>query len=197
MKIVLGLGNPGTRYRWTRHNVGYMVADALAERLGASFDEPRGELGELAWTAESEVGDERVLLAKPRTFMNLSGSAGAALLRRYRAAPSSLIAVFDDADLAFGRVRVRSEGSHGGHNGVRSLIEVLGIREFPRVKLGIRGEGRLESDLAEYVLKPFLTEERPAVAAMVSAGADAVECAIAEGLEAAMRRFNGSASRGD
>ncbi len=191
MRIVLGLGNPGPKYRWTRHNVGFMVADALAERHGASFSAPGGALGDLAWIAETRLGDVPVRLAKPTTFMNLSGRAALELCRRFRVGPERLVVAFDDADLAFGRVRVRAEGSAGGHNGVRSILEVLGTREFPRVKLGVRGVTRAESDLADYVLRPFLPDERPEVAAVVSRGADAVECLVTEGIDAAMRRFNG------
>jgi PTH1 family peptidyl-tRNA hydrolase len=123
--------------------------------------------------------------------MNLSGRAAAALCRRFTAEPSDLLVVYDDADLALGRVRVRPEGGAGGHNGIRSLIEVLGTPAFPRVKLGVRGEGRDARDLADYVLDKFLPDERPIVARMVASGADAVETVVAEGVATAQRTFNG------
>ena len=190
MRIVLGLGNEGPEYRGTRHNVGFEVADVLAERTGAAFT-ARGDLGRLAFTAAAEIEGERIVLAKPRTLMNLSGRAAAALCRRYDVEAADLLVVYDDADLALGRVRVRPEGGTGGHNGIRSLVEVLGTKAFPRVKLGVRGEGRDARDLADYVLDRFLPAERETVARMVALGADAVEAVVASGVEKAQRAFNG------
>jgi PTH1 family peptidyl-tRNA hydrolase len=190
LKVVLGLGNDGPEYRWTRHNIGFMVADAVASRCGATFS-ARGDLGRLTWSVETTYGGQRVVLAKPRTLMNRSGQAAAALQRKYGVEPHDFIVVFDDADLVFGRVRVRAEGGAGGHNGVRSLIETLGAREFPRVKLGVLGEGRHSRDLADYVLDGFLPDERPVVATMVELGADAVEAVLRDGVDAAQRAFNG------
>lgn len=189
MKLVLGLGNDGPEYRWTRHNVGFMVVDAIALRCRAAFA-ARGDLGRLAYSVETEWAGERVVLAKPRTLMNRSGQAAAALGRKYDVAPQDLLAVYDDADLAFGRVRVRPEGGAGGHNGVRSLIEVLGTREFARIKLGVLGEGRHSRDLADYVLDAFDRDERPLVLRMVELGADAAEMAVREGVPAAQAAFN-------
>jgi PTH1 family peptidyl-tRNA hydrolase len=191
LKVVLGLGNEGPEYRWTRHNVGFMVADEIASRCGAEF-QAGGDLGRLTWRAETTYGGERVVLAKPRTLMNRSGQAAAALQRKYGAEPQDFIVIFDDADLAFGRVRVRPEGGAGGHNGVRSLIDTFGVREFPRVKLGVLGEGRHSRELADYVLDGFLPDERPVVGTMVELGADAVEAVLREGVEAARRAFNGA-----
>ena len=195
MRIVVGLGNEGTEYRGTRHNVGFEVVDVLAERCGAAFS-ARGDLGRLTWTATAVIAGERVVLAKPRTLMNLSGRAAAALCRKHMAAASDLIVVYDDADLALGRVRVRPEGGTGGHNGLRSLVEVLGTPVFPRVKLGVRGEGRDARDLADYVLDRFLPDERPVVATMVGSGADAVEAVVGQGVAAAQRAFNGDLAGG-
>jgi len=190
LRIVVGLGNEGAEYRGTRHNVGFEVAEVLAERSGAAFT-ARGDLCRLTWTAAAEIAGERVVLAKPRTLMNLSGRAAAALCRKYAAEAADLVVVYDDADLALGRVRVRPEGGTGGHNGIRSLIEVLGTPAFPRVKLGVRGEGRDARDLADYVLDRFLPDERPVVAKMVGAGADAVEAILGSGVALAQRSFNG------
>jgi PTH1 family peptidyl-tRNA hydrolase len=190
LKVVLGLGNEGPEYRQTRHNVGFMVVDAIALRCGASFA-ARGDLGRLTWTAETEYGGHRVVLAKPKTLMNRSGQAAAALRRKYGAEPGDFIVVFDDADLAFGRVRVRPDGGAGGHNGIRSLIESFGGGEFSRVKLGVLGEGRHSRDLADYVLAPFHPDERPVVATMVDLGADAVLAVLKDGVALAQRAFNG------
>ena len=189
MRVVLGLGNEGPEYRHTRHNVGFMVADAIALRCGQAFD-ARGDLGRLTWTAETEYGGERVVLAKPRTLMNRSGQAAAALRRKYGVEPKDFVVIFDDADLAFGRVRVRPDGGAGGHNGVRSLIESLGAGEFSRVKLGVLGEGRHSRELADYVLGPFQPDERPVVSTMVDRAADAVEAVLRDGVEPAQRAYN-------
>ncbi len=189
MRVVLGLGNEGAEYRHTRHNVGFMVADAIALRCGQVFD-ARGDLGRLTWTAETEYGGQRVVLAKPRTLMNRSGQAAAALRRKYGAEPMDFVVIFDDADLAFGRVRVRPDGGAGGHNGVRSLIESLGAGEFSRVKLGVLGEGRHSRELADYVLGPFQPDERPVVSTMVDRAADAVEAVLRDGVEPAQRAYN-------
>lgn len=191
MRVVLGLGNDGPEYRFTRHNVGFMVADAVALRCGAAFD-ARGDLGRLTWTAETEYGGQRVVLAKPRTLMNRSGQAAAALRRKYGAEPRDFVVVFDDADLAFGRVRVRPDGGAGGHNGVRSLIESLAVGDFSRVKLGVLGEGRHSRELADYVLGPFHPDERPVVSTMVDRAADAVEAVLRDGVELAQRAYNAS-----
>jgi PTH1 family peptidyl-tRNA hydrolase len=191
LKVVLGLGNDGPEYRFTRHNAGFMVAEAIASRCGATFS-ARGDLGRLTWITETDYGGQRVVLAKPRTLMNRSGQAAAALRRKYGVEPGEFIVVYDDADLAFGRVRVRPEGGAGGHNGVRSLILSLGVGAFPRVKLGVLGEGRHSRDLADYVLSPFHPDERPVVATMVDLGADAVEAVLKDGVEAAQRAYNGA-----
>ncbi len=190
MKIVLGLGNPGARYARTRHNVGFRVLDLVAERAGARFSRTE-DLGGLCSRAEALVAGAEVVLAKPRTYMNRSGRAGAALLERYRAAPEDLLVVHDDADIALGRIRIRGGGSAGGHNGLRSLIAALGTSEFPRVRLGVRGMAREDEDLVDYVLEDFEDAERDAADAMVAAGADAVAAVLEEGLTAAMNRFNG------
>lgn len=193
MKLVLGLGNDGPEYRWTRHNAGFMVADEIARRCGAAFA-ARGDLGRVTYSAETTWDGERIVLAKPRTLMNRSGQAAAALSRKYGIEPADLIVVYDDADLAFGRVRVRPEGGTGGHNGLRSLVEVLGTGSFPRVKLGVLGEGRHSRDLADYVLDAFLPDERPVVLRMVELGADAAGAVLRDGVEAAQSAFNGASA---
>lgn len=195
MKIVLGLGNPGERYAGTRHNLGFRVVDELARRHSVAFRR-RDELSDQSWTAETTIASEDVVLAKPRTFMNRSGRAGASLLRRFDLAPADLLVIHDDADLELGRVRVRPSGGAGGHNGLRSLIATLGSGEFPRIKLGVRGAGRERVDLAEYVLGEFDPSERSVVAALAALGADAVEAVLASGVESAMNAWNGKSAGG-
>lgn len=190
MKIVLGLGNPGARYHATRHNLGFWVLDLLAERQGVSLSR-RDAITDLALLAEVEVSGQPAVLAKPRTFMNRSGRAGQALQRFFGTALEDLLVVHDDADLELGRLRIRREGSAGGHNGIRSLIASLGGGEFPRIKLGVRGVGRGEGELADYVLDAFAEDERPTAQALAAAGADAVEAVLREGIASAMNLWNG------
>jgi PTH1 family peptidyl-tRNA hydrolase len=185
MRLVVGLGNPGARYRRTRHNVGYMVADELAARGRAG----RGREEHEAWVAEAVLGGEPVLLVKPLTFMNRSGAAVERLLGARGGEVSDVIAVLDEVALDLGALRIRERGSHGGHNGLRSLIECLGSDEFTRVRVGIR-RGEITPDLADYVLSDFPPEDVLVVQEIVGWAADAVECVIRDGPAAAMNRFN-------
>lgn len=182
----MGLGNPGERYRRTRHNVGFLVVDELAARAGAG----RGREEADAWMAPARLAGQDVLLAKPMTFMNRSGSSVERLLGAYEAMPGDVLVVVDDVALELGHLRVRERGSHGGHNGLRSLIESLGTEEFPRVRVGIR-KGEPPEDLASYVLSDFPQEDVLVVQEMVGFAADGVECALRDGVPAAMNRFNG------
>jgi PTH1 family peptidyl-tRNA hydrolase len=186
MRLVVGLGNPGDRYRRTRHNVGFLVVDALAARAGLR----RGHEEADAWVAEVELAGQPVLLVKPLVFMNRSGLAAERLLAAHGANPLDLVVVLDDLALELGALRVRERGSHGGHNGLRSLIDVLGGEEFPRVRVGIR-KGELPADLADYVLSDFPEDDVLVVHEAVGFAADAVSCLLAEGTAAAMNRFNG------
>ena len=186
MRVVVGLGNPGDRYRRTRHNVGFMVADALFARSGVARWREEGD----AWTAEVLVGGEDALLVNPATFMNRSGVAVERMLAARGVGPGDLVVVLDDVALDLGTLRVRERGSHGGHNGLRSLIESLGTEEYPRVRVGIR-KGEPPVDLADYVLSDFPQEDVLVVQETIGWAADAVESALAEGVPAAMNRFNG------
>jgi PTH1 family peptidyl-tRNA hydrolase len=187
MRFVVGLGNPGERYRRTRHNAGFMVVDALASRAGVRHGGERAEV----WVCPAEVGGEQTLLVKPLAFMNRSGVAVDQLLSGKGGAVQDLVVIVDDVALDLGRLRIRERGSHGGHNGLRSLIEVLGTDEFPRVRVGIR-KGEIGEDLAGYVLESFPAEDVLVVQEAVGRAADAVECLIHEGVAAAMNRFNGA-----
>jgi len=189
LRIVLGLGNPGPRYRESRHNLGFRVIDRLAEACNLKL-ESRSDLGHSAAVAEYEGPGGEVVLARPNTFMNLSGRAGGALRERYGAAPADFVVVYDDVALDLGRIRVRGCGTAGGHNGVASLIETWQDDGFPRVRLGIRGEREEDEDLADYVLGAFPAEERPVAQALVEAGAKAVDCILEHGLSVAMNEFN-------
>lgn len=185
MRVIVGLGNPGERYRRTRHNVGFMVVDALAARWGAGKGQVHGE----AWTARVTRGELELLLVKPLTFMNRSGAAVEELLIAGGQTAQDVVVIVDDVALPLGQIRVRPRGSHGGHNGLRSLAEVLGSDDFPRVRVGIRKD-EAPADLAEYVLAEFPQDDVLVVQEMVGTAADAVECLLEEGPEAAMNRFN-------
>ena len=190
LAIVVGLGNPGQTYRGTRHNVGFWVLDRLAERSGVVF-RAEGELRKYAWVARTRLAGKDVVLAKPRTYMNRSGRGVAALCRLYSTEPQDLLIVHDDADLEIGRLRIRKGGGAGGHNGVRSLIEVLGESDFTRIRVGVRGPERNEEDLADYVLSGFTEEDRPIAEETCDLAADAVEFLLRQGLAETMNRYNG------
>lgn len=184
MKLVVGLGNPGTRYRHTRHNVGFMVVDTLADRwrIGVGGRRHEAELG------VGEIRGERVVLAKPQTFMNASGDSVAKLRRLYRLDPPEILAVYDDLDLPLGKVRLRGDGGAGGHNGVASLIGVLG-KGFPRLRVGI-GRPPGGADPVGFVLDAFEARESAAIQDALLRAADAVESWVADGLEPTMNIVN-------
>jgi peptidyl-tRNA hydrolase, PTH1 family len=186
MRLVVGLGNPGERYRRTRHNVGFMVVDALAAELGHPHWHPEPE----ALVARVDVDGAPVLLAKPQTFMNRSGLAVAPLLAETGSQPADVLAVVDDVVLDLGTLRMRERGSHGGHNGLRSIMECLDSEDFPRLRIGVR-KGEQGGDLADYVLAPFPEEDVLVVQEMVGYATEAVLCALREGTAVAMSRYNG------
>lgn len=185
MRIVVGLGNPGPRYRWTRHNVGFMVLDSLAARLDTGFD--REKYGGLI--AVTTRGGEKVMLLKPLTFMNHSGDAVARAVRNNIESLDDLLIVVDDVHLPLGTLRLRANGSSGGHNGLKSIMERLGTEAFPRLRLGV-GETAPGGGLTDHVLGRFTADEKPAVEKMISDGAGAVFCFLDRGIGQAMNEVN-------
>jgi len=185
MKLVAGLGNPGAQYRGTRHNVGFDVLDLLAERRGLTFAAARVDALEARWRR----AEGQVVLAKPLTFMNRSGTAVAGLARYYRVDVADLLVVCDDVNLPFGRLRARGSGSEGGHNGLRSIAETLGTTDYARLRVGV-GRGDDRRDLADHVLSRFTPEETAGLEGVVARSADAVEAWIADGLSAMMNAYN-------
>ena len=185
MTIVVGLGNPGRRYAGTRHNVGFDVADVLAARCGAEWEAaPRG--------IEALVARDRaagIVVAKPLTFMNMSGPAVVGLLQFYKAPVDRLLVIVDDINLELGRLRARAGGSAGGHNGLKSVIGALGSDAFARLRVGV-GRGDARRDLAGHVLAAFDPDERTIVAEAVGRAADAADLFSAEGIGPVMNRFN-------
>ena len=185
MKLIVGLGNPGRRYRDTRHNVGFEVVDELARRARVGFEAAPAE----ALMARAGPGGPAVMLAKPLTLMNLSGVAVADLARYFRIAVADVLVVADDASLPLGRLRARAQGSDGGHRGLRSIIERLGTEEFARLRVGV-GRGDPRRDLADHVLARFDPDERTPAETAVLRAADAAEMFVTLGIAAMMNQFN-------
>ena len=186
--LVVGLGNPGPQYEKTRHNIGFMVADVLAARLGAPFKVHKRSGAEIV---PGRLGNRPVVLAKPRTYLNESGRHVGPLAKFYSVAAGDVIVIHDELDIDFGRIRLKIGGGEGGHNGLRSVANALGTKEFQRVRIGIgRPPGR--KDPAAFVLENFGSTERPEVPVICEQGADACELLIEVGLEAAQNQLHGS-----
>ena len=187
MKLIVGLGNPGPEYRETRHNVGFKVADEIARRHGLSFALAPSQVPETF--VAKRFGGDPVMLAKPLTYMNRSGEAVAALARYYDVDPADLLVVVDEIDLPFGRMRARASGSAGTHNGLRSVVDRLGTRDFPRLRLGV-GRGDARRELANHVLSKFEADEQAALDTFITRAADAAEMFAVEGIAKVMNTFN-------
>ena len=186
MYIIAGLGNPTAKYEHTRHNVGFDVIDVLAEKYNIKVTEKKHR----ALCGTGVIGGEKVLLVKPQTFMNLSGESIAAILNFYKLDPArQLIVIYDDINLAPGKLRIRKKGSAGGHNGIKNIIACTGTQEFMRIRVGV-GEKPQDWDLADYVLSCFSREERAAVEDAMTDAADAAELMIRGQADAAMNKYN-------
>ncbi len=186
MKLIAGLGNPGPKYAESRHNVGFMVVDELARRWATDcsrYDRhAQGQLG------RTERGDLTLLLLKPQTYMNLSGQSVAACARYYKLDRTDVLVVFDDVDLPVGQLRLRPNGSAGGHRGLDDVIRHFGSDDVPRLRVGIGKVAR--SDTVDHVLGRFTADERTVMQSAIAEAADATECWVAEGMTAAMNKFN-------
>lgn len=185
--IVVFLGNPGDKYENTRHNVGFMTADALGERL----NKPIQRLKFKALTNVVEYGGCRVLLMKPTTYMNLSGEAVREACLFYKLPPERVLVVSDDVSLPVGKLRLRRSGTAGGHNGLRSIIGQLHSDQFPRLKIGVGGKPHPDYDMADWVLGKFSKEDRKAIDAALEKALDAIECVFRQGIDKAMSLYNG------
>jgi len=184
--LVAGLGNPGREYRLHRHNVGYMVLDELARRYELLFSRQQAQ----ALVVDLRLGERQVLLAKPKTYMNLSGNSVGQLLNFYQIPDERFILVFDDIDLPIGTLRIRPGGGSAGQNGAKSVIQRLGTQEFPRLRIGVdRPPGKKAA--ANYVLRPFSKEQQEVMEFVLPRAADAVEEFVRAGIDAAMNKFNG------
>ena len=184
-KLVVGLGNPGEEYEYTAHNLGFLVVDRLAERNGIKI----GRQDSMAHVGQGTVAGKRVLLAKPQTFMNVSGESVKGLLVKHEIAPGDLILIYDELDLPWQSLRIRSRGSAAGHRGVGSVIRTVGTDDFPRVRLGVHG-GRREKDGAQIVLGKLKRAQKQELDEILDHASQAVESIIAEGVEKSMAKFN-------
>ena len=179
--LIVGLGNPGAQYEKTRHNVGFMVADALAGRVGSAFSSHKKSNSDIV---QARLGRRSVVIAKPRTFMNLSGQPVAALARFFSVDAANIVVVHDELDIDFGALRLKLGGGEGGHNGLRSISQHLSTKDYLRVRVGVgRPPGRM--DPASFVLKPFSAAERKDLGVIVEEAADAAELLLSAGLESA------------
>jgi PTH1 family peptidyl-tRNA hydrolase len=185
VKLLVGLGNPGEEHRATRHNVGYLVVEELSRRHGGPPEERRAR----SLVCRARIGPEDLILARPLTYMNRSGGAVEALLSWSGAGAGVLLVICDDLYLDLGTVRLRPRGSHGGHNGLRSIIETLGTREFARLRVGV-GPAEPGTAYADFVLAPFPRADRDRLEEVVGLAADCAEAAVVEGVPKAMNRFN-------
>ena len=185
--LIVGLGNPGKEYTHTRHNCGFQTIDILAQSLGCKVDKGKfqGLYGQTSYKGK------KLFLLKPQTYMNLSGRSVLQLSAYYHIPPARIIVLFDDISLEPGRLRVRADGSAGGHNGIKSLIQELGSQDFPRVKIGVGAKPNQEQDLADWVLSGFSPAEKKALEASLPKAAEAALCIIEKGVPEAANRFNG------
>ena len=184
--LIVFLGNPGPRYEMTRHNAGFMAADAMAKEKNLSIDKSRFK----ALTASCDIGGESVLLMKPQTFMNLSGDAVSQAVKFYKIPPEHVIVVSDEISLPIGKLRIRTKGSAGGHNGLKDIIAKLGTDAFPRIRIGVGAPPHPDYDMADWVLSSFKNQDAEDMLAAAARAAEAAQCYITQGADRAMNRFN-------
>lgn len=185
MRLIVGLGNPGPEYQWTPHNLGFLAVDELANRGGIGVERPEAQ----ALVGLGKVAGKEVILAKPQTYMNLSGNSVGRLMDKYEVEPGELLVMFDERDLPWGMIRIGERGSPGTHNGAKSVISAVGTQEFARLRLGC-GPDHPVDDLAAYVLRPMKKNELELAGEMVANAGDAVELLLTQGIAAAMNKYN-------
>lgn len=183
MKMIVGLGNPGSEYAKTRHNIGFMLVDKLAENLKVAVNKSKYK----ALIGEAHIGQEKVLLVKPQTYMNLSGEAVGPLARWHKLNAEDIIVVYDDMDLPLGKLRIRAKGGSGGHNGMKSIISVLGTEDFPRMRIGI---GKNQANTVNHVLGKFNAEETAELEKTIEQTLLAVQTWVRQDINASMNKYN-------
>ena len=186
--LIVGLGNPGKDYAHTRHNAGFRCLDILADNLGCKVDKLKFQ----GLYGQANYNGRKIFLLKPQTYMNLSGRSVLQLSAYFNIPPQRIIVLFDDISLVPGRLRIRADGSAGGHNGIKSIIAELGSQDFPRVKIGVGGKQNPEQDLADHVLSGFSSLEEKALSSALDRAADAALCIIEKGVPETANRYNGS-----
>ena len=186
--LIVGLGNPGREYERTRHNAGFRALDVLADKLGCKIDKGKFQ----GIYGQANYGGKKLMLLKPLTYMNLSGRSVLQLSAYFNIPPQQIIVLFDDISLAPGRLRIRADGSAGGHNGIKSIIQEVGSQAFPRVKIGVGAKPNPQYDLADWVLSTFSAQEEKALAVALENAADAALAIMDHGVPEAANRFNGS-----
>lgn len=186
--LIVGLGNPGKEYAGTKHNCGFRAIDIIAEQVGCKIDKAKFQ----GLYGQTTIQGTKVYLLKPQTYMNLSGRSVLQMSAYFNIPPQRIIVLFDDISLEPGRLRIRSDGSAGGHNGIKSIIAELGSQEFPRVKIGVGAKPHKDANLADWVLSGFTVQEEKALAVSLKNAADASICIIEKGIYEAANRFNGS-----
>lgn len=184
--LIVGLGNPGKEYAFTRHNAGFLTLDYLSDKLGVKINRSKFK----ALVAEGVIGDKRVLLMQPQTFMNNSGEAVIEAVNFYKIKPENVIVIFDDISLPVGKMRIRKNGSAGGHNGIKSIIAHLGTQDFPRIKIGVGEKPHKEMDLADWVLSKFPQDEQKVLFEKFGDASEAVKLMVSGKFEEAMNKFN-------
>lgn len=184
--LLVGLGNPGREYENTRHNAGFMVIDKICEEYGCKVEKIKHK----SLLGECRMGDCRVLLAKPQTFMNLSGQAVQEIAAFYKIPPENTIIIFDDISLPVGKIRIRRNGSDGGHNGMKNIIYLSGSDRFPRIKVGVGAKPHPDYDLKDWVLSRFTGEDAKAIDTATKNAADAAKCIITDSVDSAMNKFS-------
>ena len=186
--LIVGLGNPGKEYAHTRHNAGFRALDVLADKLGCKADKLKYQ----GLYCQVNYGGRKVFLLKPQTYMNLSGRSVLQLSSYFNIPPQRIIVLFDDISLVPGRLRIRGDGSAGGHNGIKSIIAELGSQDFPRVKIGVGGKAHPDQDLADHVLSGFSAKEEKDLRSALERAADAALTVMDKGVAEAANRYNGS-----
>jgi PTH1 family peptidyl-tRNA hydrolase len=185
MRLIVGLGNPGPEYQWTPHNLGFLAVDELANRNNIRVERPEAQ----ALVGVGKVAGNEVILAKPQTYMNLSGNSIGRLMDKYELEPADLLVIFDERDLPWGMIRIGERGSPGTHNGAKSVTSAVGTQEFARLRLGC-GPDHPVGDLAAYVLRPMKKSDLEVAAEMVATAGDAVDLILTQGIPAAMNKYN-------